>query len=153
MPPLTTILLSSWYPLRAVATLFGLPLFSVENLLGPQRVNSVQLIALAGNWVSGTNNPFNPALITSDTLAAFQAETLLYILRPLVPAGQTYTAAQIAALFGVTAAEIDESELGGGPYTAAEIWTDAGGYPGNGSVLNFANVTPTTIAAFTAALS
>jgi len=147
MPSLATILVCSFYRLRDIATLFGLPLFAVENYLGPGRANSEKLVSLADGWTAGGNNPFNPALVTVETLAAFQAATLQYALLQFVPVGQTYTAAQVAALFGVTAEEV-EANLAAGPYLAGLIWTAAAGYPGNGSILNFADVTPATAAAF-----
>ena len=119
----------------------------MENYLGPQLADSAIVANRTNNWIGG-NNPFNPARITDDTVAAFQAATVTYVLRMLVPPARRSPNAQVAALFGITASNVDDSELGAGPYTGAAILADASGYPGNGSVLNFANVTPTTIAAF-----
>ena len=150
MPTIATILVCSYYRLRDIATLFGLPLFTVEGVLGPGRAPSAKVVALTNQWVAGGYSPFNPALITSGTLSAFQASTLLYVLQQFLIPGATYTDAQVAALFGLTTAQLDDSNLGAGPYATAAILAAASGYPGNGGVLDFANVTPATLAAFNA---
>jgi hypothetical protein len=146
MPSLASVLICNAYPLADIATLFGLPKWACEQCLGPGLVDSEKLIGLSGQWVAGAYQPFNPALVTDATVAAFQAATLAYALNQFLPGPATYTDAQVAAFFGTTAAAIHTAMGGAGPYTAAAILaaTQAG-------TLTFANITPTTVAAFFAA--
>jgi hypothetical protein len=142
----STLLVLSAYKQSHVVTLFGLPKWDVENYFGPGSISTAKLLARLAQWETGGYEPLGMASVTSATVAAFQTATLAYALNQLCPGPYTYTDVELAALFGTTQAAIDTAMGGDGPYTAAQILAAT-----NAGTLTFADITPTTVAAFCAA--
>jgi len=145
---LTALLVGGSYRREHVALLFGLPEFEIETLLGPSRwIRTSDILAKA--VAAGSYDSLSPSLISGGTATTFQSNTAPYVLPQLITGagGEQYSAVQVGALFGINSAVVI-SILGAGPYSAQSVVQAALSYP---SGFPFANVTPTTVAAFNAA--